>query len=115
MRTLTNTSCNATHTFEIVEKIPTGFFVWNIGENMTDGYIPICEILEGYSINTETLKAIALEENEIEIVRESARYGVNDLKSARRASKLNPKTRSTLHKKELAIAALPIFERITGR
>lgn len=29
--------------FEIVEKIPACFFVWNIGENMgTDEYIPIC-------------------------------------------------------------------------
>lgn len=32
------------HTFEIVEKIPSGFFIWNIGENMKrDDYIPLCE------------------------------------------------------------------------
>lgn len=23
-----------THRFEVVEKIPSGFFVWNIGDNM---------------------------------------------------------------------------------
>ena len=30
--------------FEIVDKIPTGFFVWNIGDNMGhDEYIPVCQ------------------------------------------------------------------------
>lgn len=113
MKTLINTSCNATHTFEIVEKIPADYFVWNIGDNMTAGYIPVCESAGGYSVNVKTLKAIALEENEIKILRKSAGYGVNDLKSARRASKLNPKTRRAAEKKEIAIATLPIFERIS--
>ena len=32
--------------FEIVDKIPTGFFVWNIGDNMGhDEYIPVCQDL----------------------------------------------------------------------
>lgn len=111
--TITYTSLFATHTFEIVEKIPVNFFVWNIGNNMTDGYIPVCESAGGYNVNTETLKAIALEENEVRILRKAAGYGVVDLKSARRAARLNPKTRTTANKKELAIAALAIFERIT--
>ena len=35
-----------TDVFEIVEKIPVRFFVWNIGENMgTHEYIPVCEDL----------------------------------------------------------------------
>ena len=35
-----------TRSYELVGKIPSGFFVWNIGENMgTDEYIPICEDL----------------------------------------------------------------------
>lgn len=53
-------------TYEVVNKIPYGFFVWNIGENMgTDEYIPICEDLhpedkDNYEINPNTLKAIKL-------------------------------------------------------
>ena len=111
---ITHTSLFATHTFEIVEKIPNNFFVWNIGKNMAEGYIPICESAGGYNVNVTTLKAIALEENEILILRKAAAYGVNDLKSAKRATKLNPKTNMTATKKELAIEALPIFERITA-
>ena len=35
-----------TRSYEVVGKIPLGFFVWNIGENMgTDEYIPICQDL----------------------------------------------------------------------
>ena len=46
-----------THTFEIVEKIPAGFYVWNIGKNMgSDEYIPLAEDLnpnhkENFEIN----------------------------------------------------------------
>lgn len=41
-----STSLWNTHTFEIVEKIPGNYLVWNIGENMgTDLYIPICQML----------------------------------------------------------------------
>ena len=40
----TSTLCEKTDIFEIVEKIPVGFFIWNIGENMgTHEYIPVCE------------------------------------------------------------------------
>ena len=39
--------CERKDTFEIVKKIPTNFFVWNIGENMgLDEYIPLAEDLK---------------------------------------------------------------------
>ena len=38
--------CEDEDIFEIVEKIPEGFFIWNIGENMgSDAYIPLCQDL----------------------------------------------------------------------
>ena len=58
--------------FEIVEKIPVGFFVWNIGENIgTYEYIPVCEDLhpedkDDYSINPATLKAVRVSPEEWE-------------------------------------------------
>ena len=30
------------HTFELVDRVPRGYFVWNIGKNMIDGYLPLC-------------------------------------------------------------------------
>lgn len=44
--TITSETLGKTDIYKIVEKIPFGFFVWNIGENMgNDEYIPLCQYL----------------------------------------------------------------------
>ena len=53
-------------TFEIVDHIPAGFQIWNIGKNMVEGYLPLCRLkrpaeqpFEGcMEIERDTLKAI---------------------------------------------------------
>jgi len=51
------------HKFEIVNEIPKNHFLWNIGKNMPDGYLPIAEQGEtSYSVNGATLKAIEFKE-----------------------------------------------------
>lgn len=51
-------------TFEVVEEVPDGYMVWNIGKNMVDGYLPLCRLSArqsfpgGRSIEADTLKAI---------------------------------------------------------
>ena len=92
-----STLCERQDVFEIVDKIPTNYFVWNIGENMgTDEYIPICELLhqndvECHNINTNTLKAIKLPSEEVQKLRDAAGWGVRDLKSAKKALNVNDK------------------------
>lgn len=52
------------HTFELVDSVLPGYHIWNIGEHMVDGYLPLCRLSAnqpfpgGRSIETETLKAI---------------------------------------------------------
>lgn len=81
----TSALCEKTDVFEIVEKIPTGFFVWNIGENMgTHEYIPVCEDLhpedkEDYHVNLSTLKAVKVAPNEWEKLYKAASWGVGFL------------------------------------
>lgn len=54
-------------TFELVDRVPRGYFVWNIGKNMIDGYLPLCRLAffqpfpGGRNIEVETLKAIKCE------------------------------------------------------
>lgn len=44
--TITSETLRKTNIYKIVEKIPFGFYVWNIGENMgSDEYIPVCQDL----------------------------------------------------------------------
>lgn len=54
-------------TFEIVESIPRNYFIWNIGKNMIDGYLPLCSLAGkqpfkgSQCIDVESLKAIKID------------------------------------------------------
>ena len=114
----TSTLCEKTDIFEIVEKIPAGFFVWNIGENMgTHEYIPVCEDLhpedkDNYEINTATLKAVKVAPEEWEKLDKAANWGVGNLKQAEKA--LKSKRRGYTYERARAAAELTIeiFRRI---
>lgn len=51
-------------TFELVDHIPQGYIIWNIGKNMLDGYLPLCRLASyqpfpgARNIEVDTLKAI---------------------------------------------------------
>ena len=104
--------------FEIVEKIPSNYFIWNIGENMgTDEYIPICEDLhpedkDNCDINTSTLKAIKLNVEEVKALREAAHVGINSKKTAEKALKSKRRGYWSDRKREAANATIEIFRRI---
>ena len=111
--------CERIDIFEIVEKIPAGFFVWNIGDNMGhDEYIPLCKDLhpedkENFEIDTATLKAINLPINEVKILRQAASWGVNSKATAEKALKSKRKGYNVDRKRKAAAATIEIFERIT--
>ena len=107
-------------TFEIVEKIPAGLFVWNIGENMgSDEWIPICEDLhpedkENFEINPNTLKAVKLNKEEVKTLRTAASWGITSKAAAEKALKNKRKGYISNHKREAAVATIEIFNRITA-
>ena len=104
--------------YEVVGKIPAGFFVWNIGENMgTDEYIPICEDLhpedkDNYEINTSTLKAIKLSREDVESLREAAHVGIVSKKTAEKALKSKRHGSWSDRKREQATKTIDIFNKI---
>ena len=110
--------CERIDIFEIVEKIPSGFFVWNIGENMgTDEYIPICEDLhpedkDNYEINASTLKAIRLSLEDVEALREAAHVGIVSKKTAEKALKSKRRGYTSDRKRAAAELTIEIFRRI---
>ena len=112
--------CEREDVFEIVEKIPAGFFVWNIGDNMgLDEYIPICEDLhpedkENFEIDTTVLKAIKLPINEVKALRQAASWGVNSKATAEKALKSKRKGYNADRKRKAAATTIEIFERITA-
>lgn len=112
--------CERKDVFEIVEKIPAGFFVWNIGDNMgLDEYIPICKDLhpedkENFEIDTASLKAIKLSINEVKVLRQAASWGVNSKATAEKALKSKRTGYNADRKRKAATATIDIFKRITA-
>ena len=112
--------CERGDIFEIVEKIPAGFFVWNIGDNMgLDEYIPICRDLhpedkDSYDIDTKSLKAIKLPIDEVKALREAAACGVNSKKTAEKALRSKRKGYWSDRKRKAANATIEIFNKITA-
>ena len=53
--------------FEVLDIVPLGYKIWNIGRNMPDGYLPFCRLktvqpFEGAQcVETDTLKAVRTE------------------------------------------------------
>lgn len=104
--------------FEVVDKIPSGFFVWNIGENMeTHEYIPVCEDLhpedkENYEINAATLKAVKVAPDEWEKLNKAAHWGVGNLKQAEKAIKSKRHGYTSDKKRAAAELTIEIFRKI---
>lgn len=110
--------------FEIVERIPKNFFVWNIGENMgADEYIPLItqqytnadkNDCEYYTINRNLLFAIKLPIEEVKLLREAAHNGITSLAEAEKALKSKRKDYWSDRKREWAGKTIDIFSRITA-
>lgn len=117
---ITNKSIFNTHTFEIVDKIPEGYFVWNITlQDENKDYIPLAELLngKGFDVNPDTLKAIKIS-NQIDrkYLMQGASYGVNNLTKCRKIanSKRTFKTNMAKNKKAFADYLLPLFQELTA-
>lgn len=114
----TSTLCEKTDVFEIVDKIPARFFVWNIGENMgTHDYIPVCEDLhpgdkDCYEINPATLKAVKVSPEEWEKLNKAIAWGVGNLQQAEKAIKSKRRGYTAGRKRTVAELTIDIFRRI---
>lgn len=112
--------CEKIDIFEIVDKIPSGFFVWNIGENMwSDEYIPLAQDLkpgdkENFEINPYTLKAIKLSVEDVKLLRDAASVGIVSKSTAEKAMKSKRKGYWSNRKREQAEKTIEIFNRITA-
>lgn len=112
--------CEKIDIFEIVDKIPSGFFVWNIGENMwSDEYIPLAQDLkpdnkENFEINPYTLKAIKLSVEDVKLLRAAASVGIVSKSTAEKALKSKRKGYWSNRKRDQAEKTIEIFNRITA-
>lgn len=98
-------------TFEVVDKIPSGYVVWNItpiGEN--GDYIPLALVDKNCSVDLSTLKAIKVGADKASIISRATSYGMGDIESTRKAVLGK---RVNKEKRRRAMLALPIYEEIS--
>ena len=107
------------NTYEIIDKIPSNFFVWNIGENIgTHEYIAIAEWLEpgnkdNYSIKPETVKVIPVKPDEWEKLNKAASVGIDSLKTAEKALRSKRRGYWSDRKRKVAEMTIDIFRKIS--
>ena len=68
------------YTFEIVDKIPKGYIIWNIDfDLMQDGLVPLCQVRPGTcDVITDTLKAIRFPDASVrELLAKAVSRGIN--------------------------------------
>lgn len=69
-----------THKFEVVEELPYGYHIWNIGRHNFpfECYIPLCQSDENFNVNVDTLKALKVKDEEfaLELMRKTIREGL---------------------------------------
>ena len=107
------------NTYEIVDKIPFNFFVWNIGENVgTHEYIAIAEWLEpgnkdNYNIKPETVKVIPVKPDEWEKLNKAASVGIDSIKTAEKALRSKRRGYWSDRKRKAAEMTIDIFQKIS--
>ena len=84
----------------------------------SDEWIPLAQDLkpgdkEDYHVNTETLKAIRLNPEEVQKLRYAAGIGVNNLKTAERALKSKRRGYWSDRKRKAAEMTIDIFRKIS--
>lgn len=116
--TITVSDIHSCNTFELVNEVPLGYMVWNIGANMAPGYLPLCRLcaiqpFEGArNIETDTLKAIKIEG--AEYILDAIGHGQDTLEEMEQYVKQyrNSKTDRVKHKVALYRKAIPVMRKI---
>lgn len=112
----------ATHTYELVDSIPLGYSIWNIGpSNMAPGYLPLCRPLlpqpfdGARRIDGDSLKAIKVDGAEHVLI--AIRSGDNTIAKMKRYIKRHQDSKDVDWVKrsiELYEKAIQVLETVPG-
>lgn len=106
--------------FEVVDHIPLGYTIWNIGHNMPADWLPLCQLNHQQpfpgccEVNTRTLKAIQTEN--AELLKSIAGFGCGTLFKAESFINQHKKAKPgtvNYHDLQRCIKALPILQKIS--
>lgn len=109
-----------TSVYEIVDEVPLGYMIWNIGENAPDGYLPFCRLSRhqpfegGRNIETDTLKAMKVDGAREILAAVSAGHGTLAKMEGYVQGHRNPQKDWEQRSVALCCKAIPYMRRIKG-
>lgn len=111
-----------TYRFTVVDKIPSSQYrVWNIGDNMVDGYLPLClrapsEHEWQEQVALESLVAIDMKDRPdvLKDLRKAAGIGIDNLESVYKALGIVATNQIAREQKEWAQVLLPVYEELSS-
>ena len=111
------------HEFELVDEVPQGYTVWNIGYrsnggHMIDGYLPLCRLKQdqpfegGRDVDIDSLKAIKVDG--AEKVMDAFVRGFNTLEKMEFYAKRFRNVKNPVTQRRVAIcnAAIPVMRKL---
>ena len=108
---------NGINRYELVDEVPLGYEIWNIGANMAPGYLPFCRLcatqpFEGArNIEADTLKAIKIDG--AEKVLKAAHYGKTVAEMEKYVMRFaGVDDEDVQYKVRIFAAAIPVMKRI---
>lgn len=102
--------------FEVVDCVPRGYLIWNIGSNMLEGYLPLCRYINSdssFRIDGNNLKAIKCEG--AQVVLKAVGAGYETIEDMRQCIEENANAAfGSIESgdRELCIAAMPYMEEL---
>lgn len=104
--------------FVIVDEIPVGYTIWNIGMNMPDGWLPLCKtraaVTQPYAIDPKTLKTVAVPG--AQCVLKAVGYGFNTIPKMEKYIKTYGKSKNGRIQLKVAVCreALDVLRTVPG-
>lgn len=109
------TLVHSSGTYEVVDAVPLGYTIWNIGKCAPKGYLPLCRSFSGSKrIETDTLKAIKIDG--AEDILAAIGYGPNTLSSMKKYVEKHENSKDAFVQHCIARyrKAIPIMQTIPG-
>ena len=104
---------NRDYTVRVSECMPANYEIWNAGKACPAGYVLAAYVERDYNVNMKTLIAIPVTEDERRTLERAWRCGCYNLYRTQDTAYM-PHTAGQDISRAAALAALPIFKRITA-
>ena len=101
------------HEFQIVDSVPYGYVIWNIGQNMVDGWLPLVQTGGRDGCQVIGIKK-AIKVDGAQVILSAVGYGPHTIATMQKYIEENERKKNRTHCVKRMKAALPFMCKIKG-